>query len=114
MYDLHVSVQLYSTPFLEGRRVELMGHLLVMLCSRLYTGCQDQLIDTLFSIASTNWSCWHLSFLPAFVERHMAALGPSEKQGLRALFGTTDLDASAFEKAVLAFMNDALYAEHLL
>ena len=62
-------------------------------------------------MAAANWSDFHLSFLPRFVEHRLARLGPSEQGSLLGLFGVADLDASTFEKQVLAFMNDVLFHE---
>jgi len=68
----------------------------------------------LCSVAAANWSDFHLSFLPRFVEHRLSRLGPSEQQALLGLFGAQDLDAPTFERQALAFMNDVLFYEAAL
>ena len=77
----------------------------------LGTGAQEPLLDTLFCLAAANWSVWHLSFLPSYVEAHLLFAGPSERQALTALFGASDLDAATFERQALAFLSDAAFYE---
>lgn len=78
---------------------------------RLHAAAAPDLVDSLFSLAAANWSAFHLDFLPTFLDAHPAgaALGPSERAGLLALFGGADLEAAAFERQVLAFANNAAF-----
>lgn len=66
------------------------------------------------SVAASNWSEFHLAFLPRFVEARFARLGPSERSALLGMFGQRDLDAPTFEKQALAFVNDVLFYEAAL
>ena len=109
-----VAAKLYSLPAFQLVRAPLAASLLAMLVSRLYRGAQDDLADSLFALAATNWSEFHLTVLPQFVGGRLAqggGVGPSEHSALLALFGAADLDAHSFERSLLAFLNDAAYYE---
>jgi hypothetical protein len=82
-----------------------------MLVSGLYRAAQDELIDSRFSVAAANWSDFHLVLLPRFVEQRLGRVGGAERASLVALFGHSDLDAHAFERKLLFFLNDAAFFE---
>lgn len=108
-----MATRLYGLPAFQPARAPLASSLLSMLASRLYGGAQEALADTLFSLAAANWTEFHLSTLPRFVEARLApaGLGPSEQAALLELFGQADLQAHSFERALLAFLNDAAFYE---
>ncbi|KAI3429302.1 hypothetical protein D9Q98_005397 [Chlorella vulgaris] len=111
LFELQVATKLFSHPAFQPARGPLAAALLGMLVSRLYGSAQDALGDTLFSLAAANWTELHTHILPRFVEARLApaGLGASELGALLALFGQADLDAHSFEKALLAFLNDAAF-----
>ncbi|KAL4856757.1 putative sphingolipid transporter spinster 2 [Chlorella vulgaris] len=111
VFELQVATKLFSHPAFQPARGPLAAALLGMLVSRLYGSAQDALGDTLFSLAAANWTELHTHILPRFLEARLApaGLGASELGALLALFGQADLDAHSFEKALLAFLNDAAF-----
>lgn len=111
LYDLHVAAKLFASPHFDPARERLAAALLAMLLSRCYVAAHESLADTLFGLAAANWSAWHLTFLPAFVEAWLPCASASDKAALLTQFGSADLGANDFERALLAFLNDAAYLE---
>eukprot|EP00887_Chlorella_sp_A99_P000228 scaffold13.g228.t1 len=111
LYDLQVATRLYASRAFEPARGRLLAALLALLCSRCYGGAAEALADSLYGLAAANHTAWLTAALPAFLERHMGALGAGERAGLAGLFGAGDLEAGAFERAALAFVNDAAFYE---
>jgi hypothetical protein len=111
LFDTRVAVHLFSSPLFLGARAPLADSLLRMLLSRLYGGAQEQIIDTLHGLASSmGWTEFQLTFVPSFVQRRLPWMGARGGE-VGAVLGAdlTDLDAAAFETAVLKFVNDVLY-----
>lgn len=113
LFDLQSGTKLYWKPYFSGMGQSIMDSVLAVLLTRMYTGAQDYLIDTLYGLASANWSAFLLGFVPAFTERRLAGLGPRGPEVAGAL-GVGDMDPSAFERAVLVFVNDTVYWERCL
>ena len=110
LFDLQSVTKVYWKPYFTPMGQLLMDSLLAMLLTRMYTGAQDYLIDTLYGLASANWSAFLLGFIPAFTGRRLAGLGPHGTE-VASVLGVADMDPSAFEKAILSFVNDAVYWE---
>ncbi|KAL4527441.1 hypothetical protein Ndes2526B_g08872 [Nannochloris sp. 'desiccata'] len=110
LIDIQSRSKLFWKPYFSGWKDLTMESILSMLLTRMYTGAQESLIDTLYQLAAANWSHFLLSFLPAFAEKGLAGLGARGAE-LAAGLGTGDMEAWAFEKGVLAFVNDAIYWE---
>lgn len=106
-----VATKLYSLPLFQPLRAPLAASLLAMLVGGLYRGAQDELVDSLFSLAAANWSDFHLVLLPQFVDQRLGRVGGAERASLVALFGHSDLEAHAFEEHLRRFLNDASYFE---
>jgi hypothetical protein len=102
-----VATRLFTLPAFQPHRDALMASLLDMLRSRMYRAASADCIDILYAMAACNWSHFLLSFLPAYVDAALPALGGGERQRLVALLGGEDLDAPTFERRVLALLNDA-------
>ena len=45
------------------------------------------------------------------LESRLGGVGGSERSALAALFGSADMEAHSFERALLAFLNDAAFYE---
>jgi hypothetical protein len=110
LIDIQSRSKIFWKPSFSRWKDLTMESTLTMLLTRMYTGAQESLIDTLYQLAAANWSHFLLSFLPAFAEKNLAGLGARGAE-LAAGLGSADMDALAFEKGVLAFVNDALYWE---
>jgi hypothetical protein len=110
LIDIQSRTKIFWKPYFGGWKDTTMESILSMLLTRMYTGAQETLIDTLYQLAAANWSHFLLSFLPAFTEKVLAALGARGAE-LAAGLGTGDMEVWAFEKSVLAFVNDAIYWE---
>ena len=112
LFDLQSVSKLFWKPYFSAWKEALLDSILAILLTRMYSGAQDYLVDTLYALAASNWSEFLLVFMPAFAERRLAAkLGAARAQELVANVGVTDMEASTFEKAVLSFVNDAICIE---
>ena len=126
LYDVQVTSKLNWMPFFSNTAIgtgstngsttwslkeSLMDSCLTTLRSLSFQGAQDQLIDTLYGLASSNWSEFLLQFLPRYAEQRLGHVGGGAGAGATAHFGMEDMDANAFERAVLAYVNDVVYLE---
>lgn len=110
-HPLQVATRLFSLPLFQPLRAPLAEALLGALASRLYGAAQDDLSDSLFLLAASNWSEFHLSVLPRVIEQRLPGAGPSERAALVGLFGAADLDAHSFEHKLRLFLNDYAFLE---
>jgi hypothetical protein len=108
LYDLAVAVKLYAHPLFQPHKAAVAEALLLILLSRLHTGAQEGVSDTLYAIAASNWSDFLLTFVPAFSERQLAVLGPAKVAVVGAL-GVGDMGGAEWDTRLLAFLNDAWY-----
>ena len=63
-----VVTRLYASPLFAPAREPLVAALLSMLCARLYTAAQPDLVDTLYALAAANWTDFQLSLLPRWAD----------------------------------------------
>lgn len=110
LFQLQLASKLYWRSWFDYRKENLMDSIMRMLMSRMYTAAQDDLIDTLYGLAASNWSTFHLGFIPCFIERRMKVLRPRAAE-IAAIFGVTDMGPSDFESAVKGFLNNTLFWE---
>jgi len=110
LIDIQSRSKLFWKPYFSGWKDLTMESILSMLLTRMYSGAQESLVDTLYQLVAANWSHFLLNFLPEFAEKRLAGLGARGAE-LTAGLGTGDMEVWAFEKGVLAFVNDALYWE---
>jgi hypothetical protein len=108
LIDIQARSKLFWKPYFSGWKDLTMESILQMLLTRMYNGAQESLIDVLYQLAAGNWSLFLLQFLPEFAEK------VPRGAELAAALGTGDMEPWAFQKAIIAFVNDAIYWEKRL
>jgi hypothetical protein len=110
LYEVQVATRIYASPHFGGSAATLAGFLLDMLGSRLYWAAQNELVDTLFALATTDREGFHRTALPGFLARRLSAAPAEVREGLVMAVGPVR-DAHAFEREVLVLINDFAYWE---
>lgn len=109
VYQIQVVSKGYWRPDVAPLRDSLIDSLLILLMSRMFTA-QSQLIDAIYILASSNWSSFLLEIFPGFVETRLRDLGARGPELVATHFGFRDpRGAGDFERAMLAFVNDATF-----
>jgi hypothetical protein len=115
LFELHVVGKLYASPHMAPARAELTDALLGMLLSRMHRAAQEPLVDTLHGLAAAGgWDEFREGFAPDFVARRLPWLGDARGGGVAAALAAGGADPCAFERAVLAFVNDVAFWEAAL